>query len=113
MPRYIYFGDKKRVVLLKYGESSSIDTVFAKYGYRVRLERKEEKAKLGEYDFNYDETGKLISTQNILKNYLEYVSFINKFNSVTNVFDYIGRNFNIGSYLDDDIVTNIASSVLI
>lgn len=111
LPRYIYYSDKKGIVLLQYGDSSSIDAVFVKDGYRVRLEIKEELAKLGEYDLNYDETGKLIPTQNILENHPEYVSFINKFNSVTNMFDHAGRNFKIGSYLDDEMVTNIVSSV--
>lgn len=111
LPRYIYFSDNKGVVLLQYGDSSSIDAVFVKDGYRVRLEMKEEYAKLGEYDLNYDETGKLIPTQNILENHREYLSFINRFNSATDVFNHIGRNFKIGSYLDDEIVINIVSSV--
>lgn len=111
LPRYIYFSDKKGIVLLQYGDSSSIDAVFVRDGYRVRLEIKEEYAKLGEYDLNYDETGKLIPTKNILENHKEYVSFINKFNTSTDVFSHIGRNFKIGNYLDDEIVINIVSSV--
>lgn len=111
MPRYIYFCDKKGIVLLQYGDSSSIDAVFVKDGYRVRLEIKDEKAKLGEYDLNYDENGKLIPTQNILDYHTEYMYFINEFNSFTNVFDNIGRNFKIGCYLTEEIVMDIVSSV--
>lgn len=111
MPRYIYFSNKKGVVLLQYGDSSSIDAVFVKDGYRVRLEIKEEKAKLGEYDLNYDEAGKLIPTPNILQGHIDYLKFINIFNSKTNVFDYMGRNFKIGEYLDSELLINIVGTV--
>lgn len=111
LPRYIYFSNKKGIVLLQYGDSSSIDAVFVKDGYRVRLEIKEEKAKLGEYDLNYDENGKLLPTPNIIDNHSEYIAFIDKFNEETDVFSYIGRNYKIGDQLDDNLLNKIVSSV--
>lgn len=111
IPRYIYYSNTKNIVLLQYGDSSSIDAVFVKDGYRVRLELKEEKAKLGEYDLNYNEEGTLIPTQNIIENHKEYISFIDRFNEVTNVFSHMGSNFKIGSYLTDELLESIVAAV--
>lgn len=111
LPRYIYYGKEHKLVLLQYGDSSSIDAIFVKDGFRVRLEIKEENAKLGEYDLNYDENGKLIPTENILENHPSYIHFINVFNDKTNIFDYSGRNFKIGSHLTKEITNDIVGKV--
>lgn len=111
IPRYIYFSDKNNMVLLQYGDSSSIDAIFVKDGYRVRLEIKEEKAKLGEYDLNYDEGGELIPTNNIIENHSDYLSIIKEFNNETSVFESIGSNFKIGRFLNYEIIERIVSRV--
>jgi len=110
-PRYIYYNDNSSIVLLQYGDSSSIDAVFVKNGYRVRLEIKEEKAKLGEYDLNYNEEGVLIPTRNIINNHPEYIKFIDVFNNTTDMFSHMGSNFKIGSYLEDDLLNSIVDRV--
>ncbi len=50
LTRYIYYGSKSGLVLLQYGDSSSIDAIFVNEGFRIRLEIKDSKAKMGEYD---------------------------------------------------------------
>lgn len=111
LPRYIYHNDRSTIVLLQYGDSSSIDAVFVKDGYRVRLEIKEEKAKLGEYDLNYNEDGLLLPTPNISENHPEYIRFIDIFNQETDIFSHMGSNFRIGDYLDDALLETIVERV--
>lgn len=67
-PRYIYHGPKSGVVLLQYGDSSSIDAIFVSSGHRIRLEIKASRAKMGEFDLDYGEDGKLIASDNIRSN---------------------------------------------
>jgi len=99
-PRYIYHGDKQGVVLLQYGDSASIDAIFVNEGYRIRLEIKDSKAKMGEFDLSYGEDGKLIPSEKIVEEYPAFLKFIDKFNSETTVFNQIGRNYKFGKDID-------------
>lgn len=112
-PRYIYHNDRNNIVLLQYGDSSSIDAIFVKDKLSVRIEIKEQKSKLSEPDISglYDENGKLLIDQKFKEKYPNYISYINIFNQQTNVFNYIGHNFKIFDYLDRETVDNILDNV--
>lgn len=111
LPRYMYFDEKQKFVLLQYGDSSSIDAIFVKESSKVRLEIKEAKSKLGEYDLNYDESGILIPTEQIAKNHKTFLHFIQIFNEKTTVFKSIGKNFKIGNHLSEEFLNEIVSTV--
>ncbi len=94
-PRYIYHGDNAGVVLLQYGDSASIDSIFVNEGFRIRMEIKDPKAKMGEYDLNYGEDGKLIATDKIENEFPEFVKYINDFNSKWTIFNHAGSNYKL------------------
>lgn len=108
-PRYIYFGTKSGVVLLQYGDSSSIDAIFVNEGYRIRLEIKDSKAKMGEYDLDYKEDGKLIASEKITNDLPGFLPYIEKFNSTTNVYEMAGSNYKIGALIDKESADKIVS----
>ncbi|MCK9329978.1 MAG: hypothetical protein M0Q94_08915 [Candidatus Cloacimonetes bacterium] len=109
-PRYIYHGDKQGVVLLQYGDSASIDAIFVNEGSRIRLEIKDSKAKMGEFDLSYGEDGKLIPSDKIIEEFPAFLKFINKFNSETTVFDQVGRNYKFGKDIDQATAVELVDS---
>ncbi|WP_051622760.1 hypothetical protein [Mycoplasmopsis primatum] len=95
MPRYIYYSDNLDSALLQYGDSASIDSIYIHKGFRIRMEIKDTKAKMGEYDLNYGEDGKLIATEIIKKQISTFVKYIDEFNSQWTIFDHAGRNYKL------------------
>lgn len=95
--RYLYYNPKNpNIFLFQYGNPANGDAEIIIDGNKVRLEFKERNAKAGEYDITglYDETGKLLISEEFKKNTPEYIPFIDKFNSETNVIEQIGHNYN-------------------
>jgi hypothetical protein len=109
-PRYIYHGSKSGVVLLQYGDSSSIDAIFVNEGFRIRLEIKDSKAKMGEYDLDYKEDGKLIPSEKIKNELPGFLKYIEKFNTVTDVYKMAGSNYKIGNEIDKDTADELVSA---
>lgn len=108
-PRYIYYNDKQDTVILQYGDSSSIDVIFVKNKQGVRIEFKEEKSRLSEPDISglYDESGRLTPDDKFIEKYSRYLPLIELFNQETNVFDYIGHNYNLQNHLSESIIRSI------
>ena len=95
--RYLYYNPKNpNIFLFQYGNPANGDAEIIIDGNKVRLEFKERNAKAGEYDITglYDESGKLIISDDFKENTPEYIPFIDKFNSETNVIEQIGHNYN-------------------
>ena len=95
--RYLYYSTKNRdIFIFQYGNPANGDAEIIINGNKVRLEFKERNAKAGEYDIIglYDDTGKLIISDDFKKNTPEYIPFIEKFNNETNVIEQIGHNYN-------------------
>jgi len=110
-PRYIYYNEDKNITLLQYGDSHSIDAIFIKDGYRIRLEIKDIKAKMGEYDLSYEEDGKLIASDNIKKEFPEFLNIIEEFNKENNVYQYLGKNYKIGEKINESSLKDIVFSI--
>lgn len=105
--RYLYYSPKNPdIFIFQYGNPANGDAEIIINGNKVRLEFKERNAKAGEYDITglYDDKGKLLISDDFRKNTPEYIPFIEKFNSETNVIEQIGHNYN-----DFDDETKISS----
>lgn len=105
--RYLYYSTKNPdIFIFQYGNPANGDAEIIINGNKVRLEFKERNAKAGEYDITglYDDKGKLLISDDFRKNTPEYIPFIEKFNSETNVIEQIGHNYN-----DFDDETKISS----
>lgn len=116
--RYIYFSDKADCVLVQCGDSSTIDAVFIKEKIGIRIEFKEELAKINEVDIpSYDDDGKLIVGDDFKSQYPYYAPFVEIFNNKTNVFEMMGHNFKLVDYLDEEnskrIIENIVDAKFI
>ena len=95
--RYLYYSTKNPdIFIFQYGNPANGDAEIIINGNKVRLEFKERNAKAGEYDITglYDDKGKLLISDDFRKNTPEYIPFIEKFNSETNVIEQIGHNYN-------------------
>ena len=95
--RYLYYSTKNPdIFIFQYGNPANGDAEIIINGNKVRLEFKERNAKAGEYDITglYDDEGKLLISDDFRKNTPEYIPFIEKFNSETNVIEQIGHNYN-------------------
>ena len=95
--RYLYYSTKNSdIFIFQYGNPANGDAEIIINGNKVRLEFKERNAKAGEYDITglYDDEGKLLISDDFRKNTPEYIPFIEKFNSETNVIEQIGHNYN-------------------
>ena len=111
--RYIYFNDKVDCVLVQCGDSSTIDAVFIKEKIGIRIEFKEELAKMNEVDIpSYDDNGKLLVGNDFTAKYPYYAPFVEVFNRKTNVFDMMGHNFKLVDYLDEKNSRRIVESVV-
>ena len=111
--RYIYFDDKADKIIAQCGDSSTIDAVFVKEKTYIRIEFKEELAKINEVDIpSYDNDGKLVITDAFKWKYPYYVPFVEIFNRETNVFKMIGHNFSIDKFLDERNSKFIIDSVV-
>ncbi len=113
LPRYIYHNDKNDVILVQYGDSSSVDAIFVKSKTKARIEFKEQKSKLTEPDIHglYSEDGKLIIDDHFKERYSEYIPMIDIFNDKTSVFDSIGHNFNLSEFISNDILQTMVEKV--
>ncbi|ACF07446.1 Uncharacterised protein [Metamycoplasma arthritidis] len=94
-PKYIYHEDKGNLALLQYGDPHSIDGIFVKDGFRIRLEIKDTNAKMGEYDLDYKEDGKLIASKKIKQQFSGLIEYIDGFNKKHNVFEHVGSNYKL------------------
>lgn len=95
--RYLYYSTKNPdIFIFQYGNPANGDAEIIINGNKVRLEFKERNAKAGEYDITglYDDEGKLLISDDFRKKTPEYIPFIEKFNSETNVIEQIGHNYN-------------------
>lgn len=95
--RYLYYNPRNlNVFLFQYGNPANGDAEIIIDGNKVRLEFKERNAKAGEYDITglYNESGKLLISDDFKNNTPEYIPFIDKFNSETSVIEQIGHNYN-------------------
>lgn len=111
--RYIYFNDKADFVLVQCGDSSTIDAVFIKEKIGIRIEFKEELAKINEVDIpSYGDDGKLVVSDDFKTKYPYYAPFVEIFNQKTNVFEMIGHNFNLVDYLDEENSKKIIESIV-
>lgn len=112
--RYAYYNQSCDTVLFQCGASRTIDVVFTKYNISIRIEIKEQVARLEECDVigGYSEDGKLIITQEFSENRADYVPYIEIFNKKTNIFEIEGHNFKIVNYLHDDEVRELISNSL-
>ncbi|MBD5438993.1 MAG: hypothetical protein HDR37_10625 [Treponema sp.] len=116
--RYIYFNDKADCVLVQCGDSSTIDAVFIKEKIGIRIEFKEELAKINEVDIpSYDDGGKLLVGNDFKSKYPYYAPFVEIFNNKTNIFKMMGHNFKLADYLDEEnskrIIENIVDAKFI
>lgn len=102
--RYCYFNNRFDTIIFQCGASGTVDIVFTKYNTNIRIEVKEQLSKLEECDITglYDESGRLLINSKFRQKRSKYIPYIDLFNSVTNVFDMEGHNFNISNYLNDD-----------
>lgn len=111
--RYIYFNDKADFVLVQCGDSSTIDAVFIKEKIGIRIEFKEELAKINEVDIpSYGDDGKFIVGGDFKTKYPYYAPFVEIFNQQTNVFEMIGHNFKLADYLDEENSKRIIESIV-
>ena len=111
--RYIYFSDKADFVLVQCGDSSTIDAVFIKEKIGIRIEFKEELAKINEVDIpSYDDCGKLLVGNDFKLKYPYYAPFVDIFNRKTNVFEMMGHNFRLADYLDEESSKRIVENVV-
>ena len=95
--RYLYYNVKNsNIFLFQYGNPANGDAEIIINGNKIRVEFKERNAKAGEYDITglYNDEGKLIISDDFRKKTPEYIPFIEKFNSETNVKNYIGHRYN-------------------
>ena len=95
--RYLYYNPKNpNIFLFQYGNPANGDAEIVIDGNKLRLEFKERTAKAGEYDITglYDEAGKLLISDDFKAKTPEYIPFIDKFNSETNLIEQIGHNYN-------------------
>lgn len=112
--RYCFYNKLYDAYVFQCGASSTIDIVFTKYNNSIRIEVKEQTAKLEECDITglYDENGKLNIDNRFQAKRQSYKPFIDFFNYKTTVFDMEGHNFNFNNYLDDNSAKKIISDVL-
>lgn len=114
--RYIYYNDKKQnMCLYQCGSSNTIDIIFADENATLRIEIKEEKSKLEEVDLLYDDEGMLIYPKDFIKSNSSYVPLIKEFNRTTSIFDKLGHNFNLKSFISThrhDIATSILKGIM-
>lgn len=111
--RYIYYGEKYDKVLVQCGDSSTIDAVFIKEKIGVRIEFKEEIAKLSEQDIpSYDEKGKLVLDEDFINKYPYYVPFVEIFNRKTDMFKMIGHNFSLVDFINKENSSDIINNIL-
>lgn len=106
--RYLYYNPNNlNIFLFQYGNPANGDAEIIINGNKVRLEFKERNAKAGEYDITglYDESGKLLISDDFKEKTPEYIPFINKFNNETNVIEQIGHNYN--SFDDETKILSI------
>lgn len=108
--RYIYYNDAADVVILQYGDSSSIDAIFVRRRESVRIEFKEEKSRLSDPDITgfYDENGRLTPNDRFRTKYARYLPLIEIFNNETNVFAHVGHNYNLARHLTPESIREIA-----
>lgn len=112
--RYCYYNDHYDSLVFQCGASGTVDIVFTKYNVSIRIEIKEQVSKLEECDITglYDESGELIISPEFSEKRSKYVPFVHLFNSLTNVFEMEGHNFNFANYLESDSAKAIISNAL-
>lgn len=101
--------------LYQCGSSNTIDIIFADENATLRIEIKEEKSKLEEVDLLYDDEGMLIYPKDFIKSNSSYVPLIKEFNRTTSIFDKLGHNFNLKSFISThrhDIATSILKGIM-
>lgn len=95
--RYAYY--KKGIddkVLFQYGNPMTVgDASLIFCDGEVVIEIKDMPALLGDKDLEYDEQGKLIITEEIKKDYPDYVPIIEEFNKHRSIFNELGHNLPI------------------
>ena len=82
--------------IYQYGDPTAIaDIAVILSNIEIIIEVKDMPALIGDKDLEYDEEGHLLITEEINKDYPEYVDFINTFNNKTNIFDEFGSNYTL------------------
>lgn len=91
--RYIYSDKAYKNFLIQYGDSETVDAIYIESETNdfLRIEIKEQKAKLGEFDFvGFDgKNGKILVDDEWSKKYSTYQGFVEKFNNKYSAFDFI------------------------
>ena len=112
--RYCYYNNQFDALVFQCGASGTVDIVFTKYNISIRIEIKEQIAKLEECDITglYNENGYLQLSNDFKVKRSKYVPFVNLFNKKTNIFSMEGHNFNFSQHLQDDNAKAIISEAL-
>lgn len=112
--RYCYYNNHFDALVFQCGASGTVDIVFTKFNFSIRIEVKEQTAKLEECDIIglYGEDGKLLISEKFKSERSKYIPYVNIFNEITNVFEMEGHNFNFNQYLSNDSAKSIIADVL-
>lgn len=107
--RYLFYNPKQPdIFIFQYGNPAEGDAEIIIDGNKIKLEFKKRKAKAGEYDLFYDESGKLIMPNGFEEANPELVKFVNQFNEETNLIDEIGHNYTNRFNEEDQIEAALA-----
>lgn len=112
--RYCYYNSHFDTILFQCGACGTVDIVFTKFNINIRIEVKEQVAKLEECDITglYGEDGKLIISEEFKQKRTKYVPYVDLFNQLTDVFSMEGHNFKITDYLNKTSSKAIIDAVL-
>ena len=112
--RYCYYNNQYSSIVLQCGASQTVDVVFLREKICIRIEIKEQHAKLEECDItgNYNEEGVLTATKDFMAGRAKYVPFIKQFNQTTNIFRMEGHNYKIENHLTEAQAREIINEVL-
>lgn len=112
--RYVYYRcNDFENILFQYGNPTAIgDATALLYSNDIIIEIKDMPALLMDKDLEYDEEGHLIITDEIRKDFHDYISYIEEFNAKTTVFNELGHNYPILLNADISIKTKFILSYI-
>ena len=91
--KYLYYSDKQdHTYIIHISGPTCNDAHFYFKNFLYKIEIKDQKARSGDADVRYDETGKLLADNIFCEKYQTYLPFINEFNATQNVFSCAGHN---------------------
>lgn len=93
--RKCFANEKYTKIIFQSGNPHANDIYYYDHGDLFSIECKQNIGKTKEYDLLYDEDGKIIEYENVIKDVFSYKSIIEKFNSETSIFKILGHNYKI------------------